>query len=469
MPVNQIPPEILAFTAGFLSIERDLINATAVCQQWRTVLLSSPRLWSNAGGSPSKLEAYLERSKSVPLEVTLSTPQLVVSLIPHASRLMTLAVCLDNSRNIDQIAEHLRDPIPTLHSLTIHTKSQRLHTLELPSGLREGLFGHLKNLSLIGIPSFRGPQTFPQITELFLRTNVSTFGRVTDLLNTLEHLPGLVKVSITFHIVSWHIDSPNIVTLPCVQEMHLSACTPDETEGSTIMPPILQYLELPKATSISIQSSYSLDWSEPILPITSFGEQLPNYAELSELQIDTTVHSGKVIFRSPSQAVFTYITGPLRGYDEESILWGSLPVSSVRRVTAVLVDPVLGDEDKWLVDMLENINFLELLELGGDCGRVIRRLRRRLVRGVMRIDIRTLKVRGGRYAKSEALKLEDVKDDIGLQNMTVIHNPDPELYERLRRSTDIESSSDDDCWGEGSGEDSDSDSDHDDDDDDEDE
>ena len=466
-PISQIPPETLALAAGFLSTERDLINATAVCQQWRSVLLSFPRLWCNAGGSPSKLEAYLERSKSVPLEVTLSTPQLVVSIIPHASRLTTLTVYMDRSPNFDQIAEHLRDPIPTLRSLTIRGGSQQLRNLELPSGLREGLFRHLKILSLKGFSSFSGPQTFPNITELFLCTNVCASGRVIDLLNTLEQLPGLVKVSIVFHIIDWYIDSPNIVTLPCLQEIHLSASIPDEYEsGSTIMPPILRYLELPKATSITLESN-SFDSSDSILPITSFGERLPNYAELSELRIDTTMYSGTVIFRSPSQAVFTYITESLRDYDEESRLWGGLPVSSVRRVTAILGYPVPGDENEWLVGMLENINFLELLELGGDCSRALGSLRRRLVRGAMQIDIRTLIVRGGGYAESQALMLENVKDDIGLQNMTVTYILDPDAYERAISDPDLDSSSDGKGWGEGSGDDSHWSSDHDDDDDDE--
>ena len=49
-PVNQLPPEILAHIAVFFPRERDLINATAVCHRWRTILLSFPRLWPNAGG-----------------------------------------------------------------------------------------------------------------------------------------------------------------------------------------------------------------------------------------------------------------------------------------------------------------------------------------------------------------------------------------------------------------------------------
>jgi len=79
----------------------------------------------------------------------------------------------------------------------------------------------------------------------------------------------------------------------------------------------------------------------------------------------------------------------------------------------------------------------------------------------MTIGIGTLIVRGGEYAKSQALKFESVKDYIGLENMTVTYILDPEAYEGLAENPDGESSSD---WEEGSEEDWDSDDDDDDDD-----
>ena len=353
------------------------------------------------------------------------------------------------------IAVHLRDPIPTLRSLEIRTKHHSVHTLELPSGLREGLFQHLE--SLTSDVMFRGPQTFPHITELFLHTR----GPFYDVLDTLEQLPGLMKVSLVFH-ASWYTQtqSPRIVTLPCVQEIHLRSLTVDGRPP--VILPILRFLTLPKATSITIQLRLSLD---SILPIVSFGERLPNYIELPELRIDTTMSSGEAVFRSSSQAVFTYKTESLHEYERERRFWGNLPVSSVRRVAAVLVDPGLGDEDMWLVDMLGDPDFLDLLELGGDCGRVLQRLRHRLVRGIKRVcDIETLIVRGGEYAKSQALKLESAKDDLGLKNMTVTYILDPEVYEGLAQDPDAETSTDDECWDEDLGEDSDLDSDFEDDD-----
>jgi hypothetical protein len=426
-PVNQIPPETLALAATFLATERDLINATAVCQQWRTALISFPRLWHNAGGSSSELEAYLERSKSVPLKVTLSPPCLAVPITPHTSRLVALTICVAGPLGLNQITEHLRDPIPTLRSLEILTKNYQIRDLELPSSLCEGLFQHLKSLSLNAIPLFPGPRTFPHITELSLCTSNTLYTPVTNLLDALERLPGLVKVSVVFQANSYiEPYSRKIVTLPHVQEIHLRSVAVDGSEESAVILPILQSLELPKATSITVQSRFSSITSEPILPVSSFGEQLPNYVELPELQINTTTLSGEVVFRSASGAVFAYKTGPLDSYERDRAIWGNLPVSSVRKATVVLGDPGLSDEDVWLVNMLMDLCFLEVLEFGGDCGRALRLLRHTLVRGVMQTSIRTLTVRGGEYAKVQALKLESAKDDIGLQGMTVTYIPDPE-------------------------------------------
>jgi hypothetical protein len=464
-PVNQIPPETLALTATFLATERDLINATAVCQQWRTALISFPRLWHNAGGSSSELEAYLERSKSVPLEVTLSYPHLVVPIIPHTPRLVALTICVAGSLSLNRITEHLRDPIPTLRSLEILTEGHQTSDLELPSSLCEGLFRHLKSLSLNVIPSFPGPQTFPHITELSICTSKTLHTHVANILDALGQLPGLVKVSVVFQ-VGWYTGArpSQIVTLPHAQEIYLCASAVDELEESAAILPILRFLELPKATSITIKSTHSLDSSQPILPITSFDERLPNYVELPELWIDTTMLSGVAVFRSPSGAVFTYKTGKLNNYKQERRLWGNLPVSSVRRVTAVLVDPTFSDEDVWLVDMLMDLPSLEVLELGGDCGWVLRRLRRWLVRDIMQTSIKTLTVHGGEYAKSQALKLESVKDGIGLEDMAVTYILDPGVCEAFAPNPDLESSSDDEDSDEDSEESSGSDSDREDDD-----
>ena len=444
-PINQIPQETLALAATFLAKERDLLNATAVCQHWRATLLSFPRLWHNPGGSTSELGAYLERSKSVPIEVNLSSPHLVVSIIPHTFRLAALSIYTD-FRGLREITEHLRDPIPTLRSLAIRLMHFDLLSFQLLPGLGEGLFRHLDALSLNVIPSFHGPRTFPHITQLFL-SGVSAYQRegAIAVLNALELLPGLVKVSITFR-GDWYgqIGFPHIVTLPCVQAIHLSASTDPAARSLEAIPPILRFLKLPKATSVTLRSRIPLKTNLSILPDARFCEQLPNYAELPELRINTTMFTGTAVFQSPSQAVLTYHGEPLEDYKRESSHWRGLPLSSVRRVTITLVDPELCQEDVWLVDMIGDLDSLELLDLGGDCGRVLQRLRHRLVRGAMRTGIKALIVRGGEYARDQALKLESVKDGLGLGDMTVTYILDPEVNEGLTQDPDTIPPSDDD-------------------------
>ena len=290
------------------------------------------------------------------------------------------------------------------------------------------------------------------IAELFLCTNACVSGSIVALSKALGQLPGLEKVYVTFQ-ESWSIENYllDVVTLPCVQEMCLSAF--DAPGNLAVVPPILRFLKLPRAASLTVQDPSPFFPHLPTLPTAPFGEHLQNYVELPDLQIHTTRVSGELIFQSPSQAVFTYRTGALQYFGRECQLWGSLPICSVERVTAVLEDPTFGGEDGWLLGLFKKLGTLEHLELGGDCGQVLRSLRRGIVRGAMRVNIKTLIVRGGEYAKSQAFKFGRFKDRLDPRQMTVTYIPDPEAHEGLAPGPDAENSSDDEVRGGGLGED----------------
>ena len=464
-PINQIPPETLALAATFLTKQRGVINATAVCQRWRATLLCFPQVWRKAGGRLSELEAYLERSKSVPIEVDLFYPWLVTSIVPHTSRIENLTVSVEDSAGFEQIAKHLCDPIPTLHSLKLSTQIPQLFTIEPHSGLFEGLFRHIKSLHLYGILSLRAPQSFPHITELFLCTGRCPLRPVADLVETLGQLPGLVKVDLLFQ-TDWytHISSPKTITLSCVEEIRL--LTPDITGPSSggAIPAIFQFLELPRATVVSVQSPFMKWSSTPVFPDASFSQHLPNYVNLPELRVEAKNGSGELTFKSASQAVLIYHTGLLDDLGWEVQLWGHLPISSIRRVTMIQSSLIYEEEEGWFGGLLGELEFLELLELRGDCGHALMRLRHEMVRGIVRIDIDALVVHGGEYAKSQAFKFDAIKDEVGLGNMTVTYIPDPDALEMF---SDFESSSEDDWDDSSSGEDDESGEDDDDDDDDE--
>ena len=171
VPINKIPPETLALVATFFGPGRQLINVTAVCQHWRTTFLSSPRPWNRINCSTKTMfEAYLERSKSVPLEVRFrnTSLHLLESLTPHISRLSSLILVirsLQDPSGFEQLAHHLGNPIPTLNEFGIISGS-RMDGLTLPSGIGNNHFLHVKKLRLVQVFPLRAPRAFPHVTEL---------------------------------------------------------------------------------------------------------------------------------------------------------------------------------------------------------------------------------------------------------------------------------------------------------------
>lgn len=125
-----------------------------------------------------RFQAYLERSKYAPLEIELRHPHppLLRSLTPHASRLAALTMWARDSSDFFQLAQHLQDPIPTLHKLGIMLCG--LNVFQVPQGLN---FLHTKEMELEGISPFQAPHSqvspsrpgflkFPTLTSLVVDT-----------------------------------------------------------------------------------------------------------------------------------------------------------------------------------------------------------------------------------------------------------------------------------------------------------
>jgi hypothetical protein len=425
-PINKIPPETLAQVAAFIEPGRQLVDTTAVCQHWRATLLSFPRLWNTVRCSNQRqFDAYLERSKSVPLKVQLQNlyPRLLGSLSPHASRLVVLAIWVNRSSDFSRIAQYLPNPIPTLHKFGI-TSFGSDH-LNLPHGIGNDHFTHVKELRLEDISSFRAPRAFPHVTKLTWYVGPGRGGPVElpGLLATLEQLPALEQVDLVFRTsqdtaIDW---SPRVVTLPNVQRMSL--CRSGDWKVG--VPPILDFLILPNLTSLAVDEVSRLPRAFRTLPVASFGERLPNLAELPEMEVRMCGEIGRVGFRSPSQAVLEYraIARPLgeKTYRRDRRRWGGLPLHSVRRLTATLDRRAKGVEDVWLIRLLHDLSSLEYLELEGYCGGTLRRLRQLMMGKDIHLGIETLTVRSGPSEIRQAMRLKDVADGLGLGiNVTCI-------------------------------------------------
>ena len=406
-PINKLPPEILALIATFFEPGRLLINATAVCRYWRTALLSFPRVWSRIACSNEKLfKTYLERSKSVPLEVQLprSLSRPLASLVPHTSRLVSLTVSVTGPSSFEQLAHHLIKPIPTLHEFSIFVCSGT-GELRIPSDISNDHFLHVEKLRLVQVSSLRAPGVFPRVTELEWTAKSRTF---VPLLEMLVELPALEQVEIAFPGFYNPITRVHLVTLPNVQRMTLHC-----SDGK--VPDFLEFLKLPSLTSLVIDGVQNLPQSFAILPDTPFAINLPNFAELPEMTVATYLQPNRVSFRSSSQATLDFSIEPLslgrRRYGNYRKIWGGLPVDSVRRLVVETDTATAGAEDGWVASLLRDLKSLEHLAFRSHCGRTPQYLRRMITEAASFPQMKSLTVYLG--SKCEARQVHRLEDVVG--------------------------------------------------------
>ena len=355
------------------------------------------------------LETYLKRSGSVPLEVQIHdpSPHLLESLAPHISRLSSLTVALRDLRGFELIVSHLGNPIPTLNEFSIVGGG---YGLTIPSNIGNGHFLYVKKLRLVQVSSLRAPHAFPQVTQLVWIVNSHYSGSASNLLDTLVGLPALERVEIAFQKFPQCTQIPRIdlVTLPNLRWMSLDG------SGEEI-PNLLEFLKLPSLTSLVVSGIWGMRWPFDTLPAISFSENLPNFAELPEMEVGMCREQNRVAFRSPSQATLDYYTKPLSlgqgHYANYRKPWGGLPVDSIRRL---VVDMEMMDgDDAWVVGLLRDLKSLEHLEFRSRCGCTPRYLRRMMMEGNSFPEMKTLAVYFGPEREARQVhRLKDVADGL---------------------------------------------------------
>ena len=342
-----------------------------------------------------------------------------------------------DSSDFHLIARYLPTPIPILRKFSIIVS--REEAPEVPSGIDSDYFSHVKKLRLKQISSSKAPHAFPNVTELVWTVGSSGGIPIARLLDTMEQLPELKRVDITFSAPPYEYETeptPHVVTLPHLQQISLR-------HWNDGIPHILEFLKLPNLTSLNMDMVRRSVESSPILPVTSFDEKLPNFSELTEIEVCAHGRPRRVIFRSPRAVLQCRVVGRLLGeqrYRHERKLLGDLPLCSVRKLIVALDEWAYAPEIAWVVCSMSELESLEDLEIRGQCGYLLRYLRRLMMREYLLPRIKTLRVHSGRVGILQALRLKDVTDGLCL-GIIVICTPDPAI-------------SDDDDWDEdGSSED----------------
>jgi len=202
----RVPPEILGMISSSLT-EEDSFSASQVCHHWRSVLISSPSLWTRVScRNVPRTIVSLERCKSLPIQLQLEPPFSPVALedvLLHGNGIASLTISHEPNRilHLQQLFVFSRPSVERLH---IYFKTirgwrideQSVHEIwqDLPS-LRE-LFVHRYSIPIEQLNA-------PNLAHLALEH--TGYGRdvtVQSILETLRECPLLETLLITHSCVS---------------------------------------------------------------------------------------------------------------------------------------------------------------------------------------------------------------------------------------------------------------------------
>jgi len=371
IPINHLPPEVLAHVPTFRESEKDLISATAVCRHWRKTLISTPNLWTGIICSELEksqaiiqhVQAYLERSGSIPIDVQVHAfaSQL---LSPHIGRISSLRLFLGRSLDLDEIAEHLSKPAPILEAISLHVWNWDHPTLVVPPTLFETLLSPVRTLAVHGATLSPGPCKLSRLTKFTLETRLTATVPSVVLLDTLERMPLLQYFETKLYCAREPdpVPADRMVTLPHLEE--ITIMTDGEHIGPLIIP-VLPALCLPGALKVSVRSigAFTIP-PTPILPL-SFEERLPALSATPEVSLTLGNEFGLGFF-GPDQSELTLCIDILLGSIITQSMFGGAPFGSVRKLHACFQSH--GVDSMAFVALLRVMGGLEWLEMVHNTG-----------------------------------------------------------------------------------------------------
>jgi len=256
-PINRIPSDIFYLIPGYLedvNMDGNLITMTHVCRGWRELLVACSSLWTRLNcKNTDKTRIYIERSKSSPLNISLSRHSVstypedaFLSVVPHISRLKSLTIdgTVDPLQNL---TPHLSCPIPLLRELTINLVCNPAPVLN--NALFDGDLSSLRLLCLTGVITHLPWKNMSKLTTFILSNvpggNIST----TQLLDFLMNAPHLRDIIFDRSIPTPSNALPRrVVSLPCLKNLTIFA-----DHGQ---PTLLNHLSIPAGASLDVEFEF---------------------------------------------------------------------------------------------------------------------------------------------------------------------------------------------------------------------
>ena len=303
VPINRIPPEILAHIPDFWDTDdrdQDAIVLTHVCRTWRGVFISQSSLWTDLDCTNlNKTRTYLERSKSSPINLSLyrgedlSLCDPFIQIIPHAiGRLESLSVT-GTRGNLQDITAHLSQPAPLLRDLSIcgSCEYQQVHNPGLTPALFNGDLSSLRKLRLDYICTDLPWRNMVNLTS-FILANASPMS-VGQLLDFFEGAHCLREVELHSATPTSGAQHGRLVSLACLKRMYTTGGGPSAL--------LLDHLLIPVGARLAIEVDLPTPPTEDSPP--RFLDNLRNLTDFTIIQLYDEGSNSHMLFSGPNGQV----------------------------------------------------------------------------------------------------------------------------------------------------------------------
>ena len=302
-PVNRLPYDVLALIPNFLDglgRGKVAITLTHVCRAWRETFISRPSLWTDFYCSDAeKTRVYLERSKSVPINVWLEREQGLLPNDPflgipsHAIARLKFLRVKTTPDQLEDITKHLVHPTPLLKTLTIDAGAAPNHqgpTPVLTSALCGGDLSSLRGLCLHSVCTqlpWRNMNNLMFLTLAFLPQSTVSLGQVLDF---LESAPRLWRVTLTSATPTLEVQDGRLVSLSHLRKLQISGPQPPFL--------LLNHLVIPAGAEVTITSNSRSPQIDDLFP-RSFDnfQNLPNF---NRIQFQFAPYETSMRFSGPN-------------------------------------------------------------------------------------------------------------------------------------------------------------------------
>jgi len=286
--------------------DKNLIELTHVCQAWRELFISRTSLWTHLdlnSMSENKIRAYLERSKSSPISLSLrrDNPMLPTDpffqIFPNTvGRLKSLSIDVETEHPQD-ITVHLTPPAPLLEHLSISggRRHLSLHPV-LTSGLFNGDLSSLRSLRLDTVRTELPWRNMVNLTSFALRRTPA--GEISvaqlDFFGSAPHLREVYLCSVT---LSSGAQGGRLVSLTCLKKIQIDDCGLPSV--------LLDYLLIPVGAELTIKADVLGTLIGDILPRAL--DNLRNFPNPTTIKLSAWGMDPFMMFSGPNGGVYIYL------------------------------------------------------------------------------------------------------------------------------------------------------------------